>query len=84
MIADVTQRECSNIKYYASAFSNIQIEVITKLKFFIRFGLLLKVIHFVVNSFWSNCQKQLIFDIIVKGSYYDLLSNNKKYLIKKR
>ena len=37
-----------------------------------------------MNNFWSNCQEQLIFDIIVKISYYDLLDNGKKYLIKKK
>ena len=50
-------------------------KVITRLEFFIRFGLLLK-----GSSF---CSGQLMFDIIVKRSYYDLLGNNKKYLIKK-
>ena len=50
-------------------------KVIIGLEFFIRFGLLLKGSPF--------CNEQLIFDIIVKRSYYDLLSNSKKYLIKK-
>ena len=50
-------------------------KVIIGLEFFIRFGLLLKCSPF--------CSKQFIFDIIVTRSYYDLLGNSKKYLIKK-
>ena len=50
-------------------------KVIIGLKFFIRFGLLLKGSPF--------CSGQIIFDIIVKRSYYDLLGDRKKYLIKK-
>ena len=50
-------------------------KVIIGLKLFIRFCLLLKGSPF--------CSGQIIFDIIVKRSYYDLLGDCKKYLIKK-
>ena len=53
-------------------------KVITGLELFIRFGLFLKVVHFVENNIWPNCQEQPIFYIIVKISYYDLLGNSKK------
>ena len=58
-------------------------KVITGLELFIRFGLFLKVVHFVENNIWPNCQEQPIFYIIVKISYYDLLGNNKNNLIKR-
>ena len=37
----------------------------------------------VKNNIWSNYQENLIFYILVKISYYDLLNNSKKNLLKR-